>query len=177
MAGAVGAGQPAGHLGAKERRHADAQSLGQGRQVKTGEMEHLLDSRIFQQQLELGRSLLAPGDADATGVVVIITKLHQAEPVPAVHQSHGFGIYRQGPGPAIEGQPSVIQIAIEDGKAGWGRLGRSRGGWGLGHRHGVEGLHAPPGHGRAASQQGLMCYRMPALRPLPPCPFRAPPCC
>jgi small GTP-binding protein len=73
MAGAVGAGQPAGDLGAEERRHGDAQPLGQGRQVKTGEMEHLLDSRIFQQQLEFGGSLLAPGDADATGVVVLIT--------------------------------------------------------------------------------------------------------
>ena len=73
MAGAIGAGQPAGHLGAEERRHGDAQPLGQGRQVETGEMEHLLDSRIFQQQLEPRRSLLAPGDADATGVVVLIT--------------------------------------------------------------------------------------------------------
>ena len=76
MPGAVGAGEAAGHLGAKDGLHVDAQVFGQGGHVEAGEMEHLLDRRVLHQGLEPRRLPLAPGQADATDVVIVVADLH-----------------------------------------------------------------------------------------------------
>ena len=120
MPGAVGAGQAAGHLGAKDRLHSDAQVFGQGGHVEAGEMENLLDRLALHQGLEPRRFLLAPGQADAANIVLVVANLNQAEPIAAMDQAHRLGVDRQGPGTGIEGLPLGIQIAIKDAKASWG---------------------------------------------------------
>ena len=98
VAGAVGAGQAAGHLGAEQGRHGDAEPLGQGGHIKAGEVEHLLDGRCLHQLLEQGRLGLPPGDADAADVVLVVADLHQTQAIAAMHQPHRLRIHRQGPG-------------------------------------------------------------------------------
>ena len=123
MAGAVGAGQAAGHLGAEQGRHGDAEPLGQGGHIKAGEVEHLLDRRCLHQLLEQGRLGLPPGDADAADVVLVVADLYQTQAVATVHQPHGLGIHRQGFCGPQEAMPLGREVAIEHGKAGRGGAG------------------------------------------------------
>jgi hypothetical protein len=43
-----------------------------------------------------------------------------SETVAAVHQSHRLGVYRQGGGIAIAGQPTVVKIAVKHSEFGGG---------------------------------------------------------
>ena len=59
MAGAVGAPQAAGHLGAENRIGGDAKVFSQGRHIKAGKVKHLLNRRVFHQGLQPGGGGLA----------------------------------------------------------------------------------------------------------------------
>ena len=118
MAGAVGAGQAAGHLGAEDRIHGNTKTAGHGRHVEAGVVEHLLDASGFHQLLEQRSLGLAAGNANTAHAVLVVADLNQAEAVAAVDQTHGFGVHRQSLCIFVMREPLRTEIPVKDSEVG-----------------------------------------------------------